>query len=147
MDISNQYWAGFFDGEGNIYFAKDLVHMKVGISQKETETLYLLKMRFGGYLSRTGGKYPCARWEVGGKKEIVSFLEAVCPYLIVKRVEAEIALEALKGWRESRNYKSGLNGPLPQEEIDRRRNLKKKFDEDRNDPKINPTSTEGVQHA
>jgi len=142
MEIPSAYWAGFFDGEGNIYFARDLVHMKVGISQKETKTLYLLKMRFGGYISRVGGKYSCARWEIGGKREIVKFLETVRPYLIVKKVEAEIALEALSGWRESSNYKNGLNGPLPQEELDRRKSLKDKFDADRANPKLFPNVRE-----
>ncbi len=134
MEISNQYWAGLFDGEGNIYFAKDLIHMKVAVAQKEVTILYLLRIRFGGRVSQYGIT-PTAHWECFNKKDMLKFLEAVKPYLIIKRVEAEVALEALSGWKPSNYYNKGLNSKLPQEEMDRRKSLKEKFDAERALPK------------
>lgn len=137
MEIDNRYWAGLFDGEGHIYFAKDLVHIKVSLTQKETAVLFLLKNRFGGYIHKYG-KQTCHKWEVGGRKDMVAFLEAVKPYVIIKAVEVGAALEALSGFRQSRFYNSGLNAALPVEEMDRRRVLREKLMSDRADPKIEP---------
>lgn len=129
MLITNSYWGGVFDGEGNIYFAKDLKHISVSVAQKEVAILYMLRLRFGGRIYKS--KSPTRRWEVFNKRDCVRFLETVKPYLIVKRVEAEIALEAMTGWRQSRYYNNGMNSALPQEEMDRRRILKERFDADR----------------
>ena len=138
MEISHQYWAGLFDGEGTIYFAKDLIHMKVGVAQKEVLVLHLLRNRFGGYIRRPVPSTSCRIWEVGGKKEMVAFLEAVRPYLLIKRLETEIALEALKGWnlRNSKNGGGGRGRSMPQVELDRRRVLKDLFDSERAKEKI-----------
>lgn len=130
MYIDNRYWAGIFDGEGNIYFAKDLIHMKVAVAQKEVAILYFLRTRFGGRVYKYGVQ-STAHWECFNKKDMINFLSAIKPYLIIKRVECEIALEALSGWRPSNHYNKGMNEALPKEEMDRRRLLKEKFDADR----------------
>lgn len=137
MEIPNSYWAGIFDGEGNIYFAKDLVHIKVGVAQKEPGILYLLKTRFGGNVYQYG-EQPTPHWECFNKQQTTSFLKAIVPYLIIKKVEAEIALEALSGWLPSRNYPNGMNPAMRPEERARRQGLKDRFDADRADPKTSP---------
>lgn len=133
MKVLDSYWAGLFDGEGSIYFAKDLKHLMVTVTQKETAILYLLQGTFGGrvYKSHASG---CHRWEAISKSQSEPFLNAIKPYAIIKAIEVQIALEALSGFRNSR-YNKGMNKPLDAEEIERRRVLRQKFYEDRALPK------------
>src|SRR5262245_29023510 len=98
MQISDQYWAGFFDGEGcitptrymsKIHNEKFVVAMKVVVVQKETMVLYLLQKRFGGYVrvspvvTATGFKTSRGQWELGRAEDVVTFLESIKPYVIV----------------------------------------------------------------
>ena len=57
MTVSNEYWAGFFDGEGSVlpekYYSethkeKFIVGVKVVVTQKEPMVLCLLEKQFGG---------------------------------------------------------------------------------------------------
>lgn len=130
MEIDNRYWAGFFDGEGHISIAKDLVHMQVGVTQKEPQALYLMRNRFGGKVEKYAYQ-TCFKWRLTKAEEMERFLVALAPYLIVKAVEAQIALEMLKGWRRENK---GCH-PLEKEELERRRGLYGKFQEDRRDLK------------
>lgn len=129
MEIDNRYWAGLFDGEGNIYFAKDLVHLKVAIAQKEIAILFLLRNRFGGRVSQYGIQNT-AHWECFNKWDMTKFLQAVQPYAIIKAIEVRIALEILDRWntRHSRNGNGGRGRTMSIEELNRRKVLKEKFD-------------------
>ena len=98
------YLAGFFDGEGNI----DIFHavpndngrreqygLSVKCGQKDVAALAPL-LEFGGSLySRSGSFNPTPdsykQWHIHGKKAS-SFLEAILPYLRLKKDEAEIAI-------------------------------------------------------
>lgn len=129
MNIDPRYWAGLFDGEGNIYFAKDLIHIKVGVTQKEIPILIALHSRFGGSIHRYGYQN-CHKWEVFNRRDCEKFLKTVSPYCIIKAVEIQIALEALSGW--SKRHNAGK--ALPETEMERRKILWEKFMSDRNDP-------------
>ena len=156
MEVSNQYWAGFFDGEGciqpqkyvsKIHGEKFIVAFRVIVVQKEPMVLYLLQKQFGGYVrvspivTANGFKTVRGVWELGRAEDVISFLSAIKPYVIVKAVELAIALDILGGIIQSRgNYdhhmkdgKSYLSGKkaidLP--EIKRRQELEKQFYRDR----------------
>lgn len=135
MKVSNQYWAGLFDGEGHIYFAKDLRHMTVGVTQKETAILFLLKGVFGGRVYKSHAN-TCHRWEAISKAQTLPFLEVIAPYVIIKAVEVQVAIEALSGFRNSKYNSGGMNPPLDAKELKRRKLLRDKMMTDRADPKI-----------
>ena len=102
MDI--RYIAGLFDGEGcvSIHLRPD-TNMRVGfhyslqvsIGQKRPKVLRMIRKLFGGFLNspnRTCRVYELMFTAQAGER----FLRTVLPYLIVKRKEAEIALEFRK---------------------------------------------------
>ena len=106
--IRNDYWAGLFDGEGSIYIAKDLIHMQVSITQKETDILYLLKKEFGGGVTKYG-KQTCHKWRVTSVDTMKKFLLSIEPYSIIKRGEIIIALEFLNGMRANNRQQSKMD--------------------------------------
>jgi hypothetical protein len=65
------------------------------------------KGQFGGYIKRSGGvNKPCYTWGMSAKKGC-TFLRIVLPYLVIKREQAEIALE-FQSLRESAHRNGGL---------------------------------------
>lgn len=138
MEIDNRYWAGLFDGEGNCYIDKDLIHYRVSLTQKELPILYLLKNRFGGticqYKSQT-----CAKWCTNSVAEMKMFLEAIVPYVIIKAIEVRLLLEFIQGCKKG-DYNRGYNGgkSLPPEEVERRLSLHNAMAIDRADIKQHP---------
>ena len=131
MQIDDRYWAGIFDGEGTIYFAKDLKCFKISVAQKEPEILYLMQIRFGGNVTKDKNR-TIHRWNISGALRLRNFLDAVLPFLIVKAVEGRIAKEILEGIRP--------NGfgmfPMKPEERERRQKLRDAMMADRADPKM-----------
>lgn len=153
MQVSNQYWAGLFDGEGCVipekYFSKThsekfIVGVKVALVQKERMVLYLLQKKFGGFIHiRKNG---IGQWGCGKAIEVIAFLEAIKPYAIIKAVEIVIALELLDAivkprttsFQKDRQGRKWIRGkpPISLEEIKRRQLLESKFVADRADSKI-----------
>lgn len=134
MEIDNRYWAGLFDGEGNINFSKDLKHMRVNVTQKEPLILQLIKNRFGGTIAKYRC-HTCHRWFANNKDQMLNFLESISPYVIIKAVEVQCSIEALKGFRNSKWNGGGMNRKLDPEELDRRQVLRDKLMADRKDEK------------
>lgn len=130
MTIDNRYWAGFFDGEGNIHVAPDVRHMAVSITQKEPAILFLLQKQFGGKIKKYG-KQTCHKWRVHSAGEAEAFLKAIAPFLVIKAVEVQVCLEMLKGWGRGRGYQP----PMTREEEARRKSLREKLMADRTDEK------------
>ena len=98
--ITWEYLAGFFDGEGTIYFNPKLkkgVHTFVGVYQAEHQAsvLYLIRkflkennIESKIYIrkeKRKGQNYRGVSLEIGHKIEVLNFLKKIEPYLIVKR--------------------------------------------------------------
>ena len=126
MGIDNRYWAGLFDGEGNINVAKDLVHVQVALTQKEPKILHLLEDAFGGGVTKYG-KQTCYKWRVWKIEDMIVFLESILPFSIIKKTEISISLEFLYGMRKEN---LGYN-PLSLEERMRRMKLRERLLEDR----------------
>jgi len=131
MDITPEYWAGLFDGEGRIVVAKDFTHIFVSVTQKELPILYLLKARYGGTITNYKNQ-TCGKWLIHGCEKTVRFLSDIEPYAIIKRKEIIIALELFKGWMQG-DYNKGYNGgkKLKPEELERRTRLRNQLQEER----------------
>jgi len=104
--ISEQYVAGFFDGEGCVYSQLQWIQGKyekyprisvqVTIAQTDLNILKLIEKWFGGktkihMLNRT--TKTCYQWRVVGKIEVMRFLNTIRPYVVVKKEQVELALE------------------------------------------------------
>jgi intein-encoded DNA endonuclease-like protein len=108
--IVSAYVAGFFDGEGNVSIhrksigkLRDYEGIEVSISNTRIEPLVFIQdnFKFGKISLNPRGKvFPNSkdvyRWRIGAKREIKCFLEAVSPYVIVKRKQLSYCLDWLK---------------------------------------------------
>jgi hypothetical protein len=96
--VSNEYIAGFFDGEGSIGISPprrtSLYLLHVQISQVDPTVLWLIKERFGGKIirqRRDDHQRDIHRWSAEARIA-ERFILAIHPYLVVKRAQADIAL-------------------------------------------------------
>lgn len=107
MDIAKiAYVAGFFDGEGSMGIRKAYFHEKAGrwqthspyltISQNTKGPLHLCQEVLGGTISFNSGGGPNGIWvlQASGAKRVLPALRLMLPYLIVKKRQAEVLLEA-----------------------------------------------------
>lgn len=101
MPLSPQYIAGFFDGEGCIVIKRQISKsggvnhtLRVSIPQVNPVVVRELYATYGGNLcvSRHKSRRDIHRWQVDCKKA-VNFLVDVLPYLVNKKVEAELAIQ------------------------------------------------------
>jgi len=111
--IGLEYFAGFFDGEGNIaidrYFSprskSPIYNLLVGVSNTTTVP-NLFRDRFGGsvrVVSRNNIHHsPIYDWRISGRKAL-EFLNLVLPYLQVKNKEVDIAVKFMNLPRSSKN--------------------------------------------
>lgn len=124
--LSNQYIAGFFDGEGCVYIGLHHkgrgYHFCVSISQKKPEILYLIKNIFGGKVDEKGSgrRGICYQWRATKRELIKKFFDAVEPFCIVKANDIKIGREFLKTYKPcdsgykplSNEERSRRNGPI-----------------------------------
>lgn len=153
MKVSDAYWAGFFDGEGCVipekFFSKThqkkfIVGVKVCVTQKEPFVLLLLQKQFGGFVLKN--RDGIHKWYLGKAKPVAEFLRLLKPHLVIKAVEANIALQLLEGISKKRDTEFIVDelgrkmikrkSPINLEEINRRIVLEQKFKADRLDPKL-----------
>ena len=99
--------AGFFDGEGCISYKRKGGLWRLVVQQNVREPLEVLERLFGGTLygpytrqrSRNGvGEWsnPYYVWRLNTQEDVVLALEAMYPYLTVKREQAQTAVEAIR---------------------------------------------------
>jgi hypothetical protein len=104
---SNQYVAGFFDGEGSIGLYRSgsgsfiLSVQTVQLQSKKSEKLFrFLKNKFGGKyksIRKRGTRRPIYHHTLYGR-EAIEFLKQIRPYLILKANQADEAIR----WYENR---------------------------------------------
>lgn len=128
------YIAGFFDGEGIVTIHRDKnkgargprvnlqYTMSVRISQSSLGVLEWIKLKCGGSLTESHLKQKGRRhWTIAKKSNSARvLLEKMLPYLIVKKEQAEHAIEFQKLQSAHKNrYEAGRAGPVPrtQDEI------------------------------
>jgi hypothetical protein len=118
MIISNQYVAGFFDGEGSLGLYKSssgsfvLSVQIVQLQSKKSKAIFrFLKKKFKGLykeIPKRGRRRPIYHWALYGHQGI-EFLKIIRPYLILKAAQADVAIR----WYESRTiWKSQTKRPF-----------------------------------
>jgi hypothetical protein len=118
--ISTEYAAGFFDGEGTVYIHgyqdpdnnRRYHAAKISISQKTPAVLYLFQERWGGRV-RIATKDGTYVWEANGDTAL-SFVSDIYPYTIVKYEQLRLYLE-FKSLRKAHRY-----APVTEEEWEQR---------------------------
>lgn len=103
--ITDEYAAGFFDGEGHLHISnnhgaglKYRYHtLVVSVGQNDPRPLRELQETYGGAIHKnitsSGKQY--GQWVLNNHRA-ASFLEKVLPHLIVKRAQALEAVEFVK---------------------------------------------------
>lgn len=123
--LSNEYVAGFFDGEGSVIMQKNYQVFTV-ITQSNLELLKGYQRKWGGYIAVQGSKLsprPCYHWRLSRRSQTVAFLEAIKDYLIVKKMKVKLALEMLNLLQDTGKRKRLANGhyeksdPAPKQRI------------------------------
>jgi len=143
MNEQDRIWmAGFFDGEGNIqpYLSAPIYSNRYGqyslrVNVVNTSHSILEQFSsFGGTIretSKTSTWKMCYRWDVTGSAA-KRFLEAVLPYLKLKKEVAMVGIEfqsCIENWKRE-HCKNGRFGPrLSKQEIAKRDTLITKFRE------------------
>lgn len=104
--LSRQYIAGYFDGEGCVSITRDnrnrsnSFNIYISLGSTVIEPLLLLKEIYSGsikeYKNKGGVKRKTIWYWVITSKLAEIFLEDIKDYLIIKRPQAELALELRK---------------------------------------------------
>lgn len=97
--MTNEYFAGFFDGEGTVDIRFRTTHggkyfryeLRVQIVQIDVKPLIVLRDKWGGSICKPKNS-KTSRWLVSSD-QAAKFLRDVRPHLIVKADEADIGLE------------------------------------------------------
>ena len=115
MSISSEYLAGYFDGEGCVRITHTKQNRGFGIHVFITNTylptLQSLEEKCGGRVSLRNTKTETHRtiyqWRISNKKEALSFLLSIYPFLVEKKQQAAFAIEfcQLKDIRANRYSK------------------------------------------
>ena len=102
------YYAGFFDGEGCICASGEA--FEVTITNTNLQVLARLVMEFGGHIVKqrpaTERRKAVYVWYAGNKDTVERFLQLIEPYLIVKKRQAELAIEYCQPWRSRKEKKA-----------------------------------------
>ena len=109
MNLSLEYIAGLFDGEGYITVNNNKGNFvpTVGIKMNGFNLLKSLNIKFGGYFYQRK-KYinrPLTEWTLRGALQVSNFLTQIEPFLIIKKEQAQLCLELCKTYsiRNSQN--------------------------------------------
>ena len=108
------YIAGIMDGEGTIRLQKNKVkanwnftyHAQLSMGMVTEEIPNLLKETLGGNVreERVLNRRSIWRWTLTGRFQIIAILEALLPYLRVKKPQAELALEFCRNWKNATRH-------------------------------------------
>jgi len=122
-ETDKAYLAGLIDGDGSICLNKEkrrYYRLNVEVSSRNKDHLEYIQRIFGGYIvesMKNGAKLYV--WMCRGR-QAEAVLRAIAPYLILKKKQAEIALE----YRDMfRNKGKNRFNPLTPEEIKRREEI------------------------
>lgn len=110
-EVEKAYLAGIFDGEGTIgyydYRKRHESTVMITNADPRIMTWILEKIGYGcvttirkAYDRR---KHIVHHWRISNRPRVKDFLEAIVPYLIIKKDQAELLLELWKVEKSSRN--------------------------------------------
>ena len=96
-EISLDYIAGLFDGEGYITVNKNKKSFVpvVGIKMNGFNLLKNIHTQFGGYFYQRKNyiNRPLTEWTLRGALQVSNFLTQIEPFLIIKKEQAQLCLE------------------------------------------------------
>lgn len=104
-DTDRAYLAGLFDGEGCVgYYKRKGNRSKysyvsvVMITQSNSEFMNWLHalIGFGNVTSRAGKKHFEYHWQANKRANVFEFLEAIEPYLVIKKKQAQVLISHLR---------------------------------------------------
>lgn len=116
------YLAGLMDGEGSFMITRSrnpyngtskyayIAGIQVGMVTPQP--LHVLKSIFGGsiYVERVpGNRQDVYRWRVNGRADTMRVIEALLPYLMVKREAALVLYDFCKNWEIPANKQKGVS--------------------------------------
>lgn len=92
------YIAGILDGEGTVGFHKNngrFIAPNVAVVNSNKEVLNWLKNEIGGGISFNshGTNKVCSTWQLDRTRDIHAFLNAIIPFLIIKRENARRVID------------------------------------------------------
>lgn len=122
------YLAGLFDGEGCICIGKakprggrlhPSYHLECAVSMANEYLPTLYRLSFGGsvyfYRDKHPNHQPAWQWHISAKKAKI-FLEAILPYLTIKKGEAELAVKFQMAKKNGGSPKGQRGGSIKTEE-------------------------------
>jgi len=100
------YIAGLFDGEGNIcaqgarqkHYSRN-ISVVIGMTNQDVLLWIhskILNSRFYTYSEPKEGHQQVYRWALNKHDDVLNFLKALLPYLIVKHIQAKTAISFLE---------------------------------------------------
>jgi hypothetical protein len=115
-DTDAAWAAGFLDGEGSFgIYMGPTGWIKVTVQAAQVSNIPLLKLQemFGGYIipinrRRTARERDAFKWHLAKTSDLHFFLDAVTPYLVLKKAQAELIRVAL-------NHPKANNNGIPEE--------------------------------
>jgi len=124
-DTELAWIAGFFDGDGSVGIRKykrphcrsPIYDLVVKITNSNIEVLKWIQNHFGGTINHDH-KSNCYKLRFGGRVGM-RFLEAIFPYLKVKRKQAKLGIAL----QSRHTFQGGPGKFLPKEELEEREQL------------------------
>jgi hypothetical protein len=108
--MTDEWLAGFFDGEGCIsgqlqfvptkYIKHPRISLQVSITQKDRGILEQIKKKYGGVIYAKKSGHPCWHLRWLGKKEMGRILHILAPYVICKKEQVLLALKFVDTLRD-----------------------------------------------
>jgi hypothetical protein len=95
------YLAALLDGEGSVTIAKNPRNtVRVAITNVDVPLMKWLESIGGGVSARRKivKRQQCYVWQLYGRLDIKAFLDAVVPYMRIKKQKAQDAIALLKSW-------------------------------------------------
>lgn len=107
--MTNEYLAGFFDGEGTIFISQQgpkgaSFNLRAAIAQKQTGQVRVLEeiRNFLGYGKIDYNKSEKLSQLYFNVEDTISFLKKILPYLVVKNSQARLGLQFAKYKKDNR---------------------------------------------
>ena len=120
--MTDEWLAGFFDGEGCIsgrsyfsptkYIQHPRVYIQISLTQKDLGILKQVQAKYGGiiYEKKSGKSCYHLRWL--GKKEMERILRILAPYCVCKRDQIILALKFIETIREENLGSTSLSDEI-----------------------------------
>ena len=135
--VSLEYLAGIIDGEGTISIFENKVkgqtwnvrhNAAIGLGLTDRPVVQMFADRFGGNVreERVPNRKLMYRWYAVGNKRAPEVIKHFLPYLHIKKRQAEIVMEFIKGYK---NTLKGKTKAIPKEELLRRQDFRRQIKE------------------